>query len=181
MALGSEAVENNDEMIIAIDADKNNNNNTSNSTTNADVSNEQHRLLASTYPLSRQYSSPSVLDSSPKWLTTNSVHASSPPITEANNLTPIIRNTNNIQGNDPSSARTASLISPEAEADLRNMSIPLLSTRITNCIKMPQIGHDEILLTRMPRSFTNTRQYNCKLTSCPNINSNTNANTNTNA
>ena len=117
-------------MIIAIDADNNNNNNssdlsspkTSNSNTNANVINEQHRLLASTCSLNRQHSSPSVLDSSPKWITTNSVRASSPPITEANNLMPMIRNTNNIQRNDSTSALTASLISPEAEADLKATS-----------------------------------------------------------
>ena len=56
MTIGSEAVENNDEMIIAIDTGNNNDNNssnlsspkTSNSNANANIINEQHRLLAST-------------------------------------------------------------------------------------------------------------------------------------
>merc|ERR1712151_1195295 len=132
--------------------------------------------LTSTFALNRQYSSPSLLDSSPKTKisTTKEMSISTPPITASINLTPIIRNTNNTQVNDPTSTRTASLISPEAEADLRNMSIPLLSSKAHADVQshaMPQLGHDEILLTRIPRSFTNSYQYNCKLTSLK-VNSN---------
>lgn len=110
--------------------------------------------LASTYSLNRQYSSPSVLDASPKasrkcGITVAQSQLPSTPTTA--NLTPIIRNTNEA---------SPTIISPDSE--LNKMSIPLLSTQ-------PQppcdISADQILLTRLPRSFTNSRQLHRTLTS----------------
>jgi len=98
------------------------------------------------YPLNRQYSSPPILDASPK-SSRKCVTSSA-----AANLTPIIRNTAEV---------SPIAISPDSE--LYRMSIPLLSTTTkydTKCLEEDRPGNvsaDQILLTRIPRSFVCAR------------------------